>query len=35
MVRAWRRLHALLCLVALGLLIWHLVYAATLLMNAR
>lgn len=35
MIRVWRRLHALLCVVTLGLLIWHIVYAVTLLMNAR
>ncbi|HEV2459497.1 MAG TPA: hypothetical protein VGS80_14160 [Ktedonobacterales bacterium] len=32
---AWRRLHALLCLVTLGLLIWHVTYAVALLMHAH
>lgn len=35
LVRTWRRLHTLISLVFLGLLIWHLAYAGTLLMNAR
>ena len=34
-VGAWRRLHALLCLATLGLLVWHITYAITLLMHAR
>jgi hypothetical protein len=34
-VRVWRRLHILISLVALGLLIWHLEYAATLLLGAK
>jgi len=34
-VRAWRRLHVLLCVVALGLLIWHISYAVMLLVQAR
>lgn len=34
-IRVWRRIHTLLSLVALGLLLWHLEYAATLLMNAH
>jgi hypothetical protein len=33
LVRIWRRLHVLLTLVALGLVIWHLVYAATLVVG--
>ncbi|WIG61114.1 MAG: hypothetical protein OJF49_003862 [Ktedonobacterales bacterium] len=35
MVRVWRRVHVLLCVAALGLLIWHLTYAAMLLLDAR
>lgn len=35
LVRAWRRLHILISLVALGLLLWHLEYAATLLLGAK
>jgi hypothetical protein len=35
LIRAWRRLHILISLVALGLLIWHLEYAATLLIGAK
>jgi hypothetical protein len=35
LVRVWRRVHILVSLVALGLLIWHLEYAVTLLMGAR
>ena len=35
MVRVWRRLHALLSVVALGLLVWHIVFAATLFHNAH
>jgi hypothetical protein len=35
LVRVWRRLHTLISLVALGLLIWHLEYAATLLIGAK
>ncbi len=34
-IRVWRRLHTLLSLAALGLLAWHLEYAATLLMAAH
>jgi hypothetical protein len=30
LVRVWRRVHTLLSVIAVGLLIWHLVYAATL-----
>lgn len=33
LVRVWRHLHILISLAFLGLLIWHLVYAAQLLMN--
>jgi hypothetical protein len=33
LVRTWRRVHTLVSLVFLGLLVWHLVYAFTLLMN--
>ena len=35
LVRVWRRLHILISLAALGLLIWHLEYAATLLIGAK
>ncbi len=35
LVRVWRRLHILITLAALGLLAWHLEYAATLLLAAR
>ncbi len=35
LVRVWRRIHLLISLVALGLLIWHLEYAATLLLGAK
>ncbi|HUY76504.1 MAG TPA: hypothetical protein VMV29_07010 [Ktedonobacterales bacterium] len=35
MIRAWRRLHVVLCVVALGLLIWHISYAVMLLIGAR
>jgi len=35
MIRAWRRLHVLLCVVAAGLLIWHIWFAITLLIAAR
>jgi hypothetical protein len=35
LMRTWRQLHTLLSVVFLGLLVWHLVYAATLLMQAR
>jgi hypothetical protein len=35
LIRVWRRLHILISLVALGLLIWHLEYAATLLIGAK
>ncbi len=35
LVRVWRRLHLLISLAALGLLIWHLEYAATLLLGAK
>ncbi len=35
LVRVWRRVHTLVSLVALGLLLWHLEYAATLLMGAK
>ncbi len=34
-VRVWRRLHILISLVALGLLAWHLEFAATLLLGAK
>jgi len=33
LVRVWRRLHTLISLVALGLVLWHLEYAATLLVG--
>jgi hypothetical protein len=35
LVRIWRRVHMALCVVALGLLIWHIVYAVTLYLNTR
>ena len=35
LVRVWRRLHTLISLAALGLLLWHLEYAATLLIGAK
>ena len=35
LVRVWRRLHLLISLAALGLLLWHLEYAATLLIGAK
>ncbi len=35
LVRVWRKLHMLISLAALGLLAWHLEYAATLLLNAK
>lgn len=35
LVRVWRRLHLLLSLVFLGLLLWHIEFAITLLWNAR
>ncbi len=35
LVRVWRRLHILISLVTLGLLAWHLEYAATLLLTAK
>jgi len=35
LVRVWRRVHMLVSLIALGLLIWHLEYAVTLLMGAK
>ena len=35
LVRVWRRVHTLVSLVALGLLLWHLEYAATLLLGAK
>lgn len=35
LVRVWRKLHMLISLAALGLLIWHLEFAATLLLNAK
>jgi hypothetical protein len=35
LVRVWRRLHTLISLVALALILWHLEFAATLLMQAR
>jgi hypothetical protein len=35
LVRVWRRVHILVSLVTLGLLIWHLEYAATLLIGAK
>jgi uncharacterized membrane protein YdcZ (DUF606 family) len=34
LVRVWRHVHTLISLVTLGLVIWHLEYAATLLLNA-
>ncbi|HEY7350658.1 MAG TPA: hypothetical protein VH599_20275 [Ktedonobacterales bacterium] len=35
LTRVWRRLHILISLVALGLLLWHLEFAATLLIGAK
>jgi hypothetical protein len=35
LVRVWRRMHAALCVVALGLVIWHLAFAVTLYLNTR
>jgi hypothetical protein len=35
MVRTWRRLHVLLCLLTLSLLVWHITFAITLLASAR
>lgn len=35
MTHAWCRLHILLCIVALGLLIWHISFAVLLLIGAR
>ena len=35
LVRAWRWVHTLISLVTLGLILWHLEYAAVLLMNAH
>lgn len=35
LVRVWRRLHMLLSVVTLGLILWHLEYAATLLISAH
>jgi len=35
LVRVWRRVHTLVSLVALGLLLWHLEFAVTLLIGAR
>lgn len=35
LVRVWRRVHTLVSLVALGLLLWHLEFAATLLLGAK
>jgi hypothetical protein len=35
LVRVWRRVHILVSLVALGLLLWHLEYAATLLIGVK
>jgi hypothetical protein len=34
-VRVWRRLHLLISLVFLGLLIWHVTFAVTLMVHAR
>lgn len=35
LIRVWRWLHTALSVVTLALILWHLEYAATLLMNAR
>jgi hypothetical protein len=35
MIRAWRKVHALTCVVALGLLVWHIGFAVTLYLHAR
>lgn len=35
LVRVWRRVHILISLAALGLLLWHLEFAATLLLGAK
>ncbi|HEU5438077.1 MAG TPA: hypothetical protein VFU88_02210 [Ktedonobacterales bacterium] len=35
MIRVWRRVHMLTCIVALGLLGWHIEFAITLYMNAH
>lgn len=35
MIRAWRRIHTLTCIIALGLLGWHIEFAITLFMNAH
>jgi hypothetical protein len=35
LVRVWRRLHLLISVVFLGLLIWHIIFAVTLLLHAR
>ena len=35
LIRVWRRVHILVSLVALGLLIWHIEYAVTLLIGAK
>jgi hypothetical protein len=35
LVRVWRKLHTLISLVTLGLVLWHLEFAATLLLNAK
>lgn len=35
LVRVWRRLHLLISLVFLGLLIWHVTFAVTLMLHAR
>ncbi|HEX6541462.1 MAG TPA: hypothetical protein VF040_06885 [Ktedonobacterales bacterium] len=35
LIRVWRYLHTMLSIVTLGLILWHLEFAATLLLNAR
>jgi hypothetical protein len=35
LIRVWRLLHTLLSIVTLALILWHLEFAATLLLNAR
>ena len=35
LIRAWRYLHTMLCWVTLALILWHLEYAATLILTTR
>ncbi len=35
LIRVWRRVHTVISLITLGLVLWHLEFAATLLLNAR